>query len=230
MKPTGFKDDLGDAILGAIDGSVTTFAVVAGVMGGGLSPMVAVILGFSNLLADGFSMAVSNYQSTKSDREMILQAIEQEKEHIELGPKEERESVRRIYAAKGLKGWMLKQITRIITKNPSLWVETLVNYHHKVNPVLPNPTRSAVVTMIAFCVVGAIPLFPFLIDPLEPHMMFIISSVLTAFAFFSVGWLKGTVLEGKPMRSGIETLLMGGAAALIAYAISALIKYYYGVI
>lgn len=58
---------LGDAVFGAIDGCVTTFAVVAGAMGGGLEHTVVVILGFANLIADGFSMAVGNYLSTKSE-------------------------------------------------------------------------------------------------------------------------------------------------------------------
>jgi hypothetical protein len=62
---------LGDAVLGGIDGCVTTFAVVAGAVGGGFPGLVVIVLGFANLLADGFSMAVSNYQGTKSQRERV---------------------------------------------------------------------------------------------------------------------------------------------------------------
>lgn len=57
---------LGDAILGSIDGCVTTFAVVAGAAGGGFSSGVVIVLGIANLLADGFSMAVSNYQGPRA--------------------------------------------------------------------------------------------------------------------------------------------------------------------
>lgn len=59
---------LADSVLGGIDGCVTTFAVVAGAVGGELSGVVIIVLGFSNLLADGFSMAASNYLGTKSER------------------------------------------------------------------------------------------------------------------------------------------------------------------
>lgn len=60
---------LGDFVYGATDGAVTTFAVVAGVVGASLSPSIVLILGFANLLADGFSMAVGNYLSAKAQRE-----------------------------------------------------------------------------------------------------------------------------------------------------------------
>ncbi|MFH1325167.1 MAG: VIT1/CCC1 transporter family protein, partial [archaeon] len=62
---------LPEFVYGGIDGSVTTFAVVAGVMGASLSSAIVLILGFANLFADGFSMAVSNYLSTKSNAELM---------------------------------------------------------------------------------------------------------------------------------------------------------------
>ena len=64
------KKYLPEFVYGGIDGSITTFAVVAGVMGASLGSLVVLILGFANLLADGFSMAVSNYLSTKSDSDL----------------------------------------------------------------------------------------------------------------------------------------------------------------
>jgi VIT1/CCC1 family predicted Fe2+/Mn2+ transporter len=61
---------LPEFVYGGIDGAITTFAVVAGVIGASLSSSIVIILGFANLLADGFSMAISNYLSTKSKREL----------------------------------------------------------------------------------------------------------------------------------------------------------------
>ena len=60
-----------DFIYGSIDGAVTTFAVVAGVVGAGLAPNIVLILGFANLFADRFAMAVANYQATKAQQEFI---------------------------------------------------------------------------------------------------------------------------------------------------------------
>jgi hypothetical protein len=90
---------LGDAVLGGIDGCVTTFAVVAGAVGAGFSGLVVVVLGFANLLADGFSMAISNYQGTKSQLERVEEARFSEERQIEEIPAGEREEVRQIFAA-----------------------------------------------------------------------------------------------------------------------------------
>ncbi|MDQ3076334.1 MAG: VIT1/CCC1 transporter family protein [bacterium] len=60
---------IGDIVYGANDGIITTFAVVAGVAGANLSPNIVIILGIANLIADGFSMATSNYLARKSERE-----------------------------------------------------------------------------------------------------------------------------------------------------------------
>jgi VIT1/CCC1 family predicted Fe2+/Mn2+ transporter len=65
-----FLKYLPEFVYGATDGTVTTFAVVAGAIGASLSSSIILILGFANLFADGFSMAISNYLSNKSDREL----------------------------------------------------------------------------------------------------------------------------------------------------------------
>ncbi len=77
---------LRDLVLGAIDGAVTTFAVVAGVAGAELPAGVALVLGFANLLADGFSMAAGNYLSTKTERQVVDRARRQEEMHCRPGP------------------------------------------------------------------------------------------------------------------------------------------------
>src|SRR5207302_10715201 len=95
---------LRDWIYGGIDGSVTTFAVVTGVVGAQLSPIVILIMGCANLLADGFSMAASNFLGTKAEHDDLrrIEAIEQR--HTELSPEGEREEVRQIFARKGFAG------------------------------------------------------------------------------------------------------------------------------
>jgi VIT1/CCC1 family predicted Fe2+/Mn2+ transporter len=230
IKESGLKNDLGDAVLGAIDGTVTTFAVVAGVIGGGLTPAVAVILGFANLLADGFSMAVSNYQSTVSTRELVMQADKEEQAHIDEYPGHEKDVLKRIYENKGIKEPGLSELVNVISEYPQLWKETLIVHEHGMAYHTPNATRAALVTFLAFCVVGTIPLIPFLILGLSSKMMFTISCVMTMLAFFGIGYLKGKIVSGHRWRAGLSTLFMGGAAALIAYGISAMVRHFYGVI
>ena len=81
---------IGDAVLGAIDGCVTTFAVVAGAVGAGFPASVALIMGFANLLADGFSMAVSNYEAVRAVHDFRETARLTEEDHIERLPEGER--------------------------------------------------------------------------------------------------------------------------------------------
>src|SRR5687768_8567475 len=82
---------LRDWIYGGIDGAVTTFVVVSGVVGARLSPWIILVMGFANLLADGFSMAASNFLGTKAEQEDLkrLEAIEYR--HVDLEPEGERE-------------------------------------------------------------------------------------------------------------------------------------------
>lgn len=211
---------LGDAVLGAIDGCVTTFAVVAGVVGANLPNGVAIVLGLANLLADGFSMAVSNYQSTRSDQEALEQIRTMEEAHIREIPEGEREEVRQIYARKGFHGELLEAVVAVITRDPRRWVDTMLMEEHGLQLQGPAPLQAALVTFTAFCTIGAIPLLPFLL-PLAatPEQLFALSAVCTALAFFLVGALKGMVLQRAPLLSALQTVLLGGGAAMLAYLV-----------
>jgi VIT1/CCC1 family predicted Fe2+/Mn2+ transporter len=220
---------LGDAVLGGIDGCVTTFAVVAGVAGGGLSAGVAIILGFANLLADGFSMAVSNYQGTKSQRELVSKVRRMEEHHIRHVPDGEREEIRQIFAAKGFEGEVLEKVVSTITSDRKLWVDTMLTEEHGLQLDTPNPLRAALVTFAAFCMVGLVPLLPYLLPGLPVHLTFPVSAAATAVAFFLIGLAKGRYLEHAMLRGGLETLFLGGGAAALAYGVGAWLQATFGI-
>lgn len=211
---------LGDFVLGAIDGAVTTFAVVAGVAGARLSPAIAVVLGLANLLADGFSMAVSNYLGTKADRELIDRARRVEEMHIEQIPDGEREEIRQIFAGKGFDGALLEKIVAVITSDRRRWVNTMITEELGLPLETPHPVRAGLTTFTAFCLAGAIPLVPFLLGNLVPHeRAFGISAAATALTFFLVGVAKGRVVHRSLWLSGAETLAVGAIAAALAYTV-----------
>ena len=219
---------LGDGILGAIDGTVTTFAVVAGAMGAGFSSVVVIVLGFANLLADGFSMAVSNYLGTKSQRQQVAQTRRWEERHIEQVPAGEREEIAQIFARKGFTGDVLDRIVETITADRRLWVDTMLTEEHGLQIHGPSPVRAGLATFMSFLLIGLIPLVPFLLPGLSPDQRFLASSIATGLSFLSVGVAKGAVLEQGLARSGLETLLTGGIAALLAYLVGGWLRQTFG--
>lgn len=173
MKETSvFKKYLPEFVYGGIDGTVTTFAIVAGTVGASLSPTIILILGFANLFADGFSMAVSNYLSSESEDDL-------EKEN----------------------GTYARD-----TKTP---------------------VKSGLATFISFVVIGFVPLFSFVTAPFFAVIegnAFLVSSVLTGLAFVCIGVGKGQLTGKSKIFSALETLLIGGAAAVIAFGVGFILK------
>lgn len=166
MKKSG-KKYLPEFVYGGTDGTITTFAVVSGVIGASLSSAVVLILGFANLFADGFSMAISNYLSTKSRNEM--------------------------------------------TKNRT------------------NAVKTAFATFVAFLLIGIIPLVSFVIAMITKNnfliqMQFIFSVILTGISLILIGWTKGTVVGKSKIKSAIQSLLIGGTAAILAFLVGYLLR------
>ena len=218
---------LGDFIYGAIDGAVTTFAVVAGVAGAKLSSTIVIILGLANLIGDGFSMAVGNYLGTKADKELVEKARKTEAHHIETIPEGEREEVRQIFSKKGFEGEELEKIVDTITADTKQWIDTMIQEEYGLSLESPSALKAASSTFIAFIIAGAIPLIPFLYEFLNSQALsnpFFWSSFLTGLTFLLVGILKSSIIEQHWLRGGLETLIVGGSAAGLAYAVGMLLR------
>jgi len=166
---------LPEFVYGGIDGAVTTFAVVAGAVGASLGPSVILILGFANLFADGFSMAVSNYLSTKSQTEIHIRHKD----------------------------------------------------YQDIKHLGKHPVKCGLATFISFLIIGFIPLFSFVIALFIPRIndiKFALSFLLTGIALLLVGFIKGEVVKKHPFKAAIETLIIGGVAAILAYIIGYLLR------
>lgn len=172
---------------------------------------------------------VSNYQNTKSQLELVEEARQTEEYHIKQIPKGEQEEIRQIFASKGFEGEVLEKIVEVITQDRHLWVDTMLTEELGLQIEGPRPLRAALVTFGAFCSVGIIPLIPFLFPALTPEQTFILSSVVTALAFLSIGMIKGWILQRSVLRAGLETLAVGGAAAVLAYLVGVWLRQSFGV-
>ena len=212
-----------DFIYGSIDGAVTTFAIVAGVVGASLSPGIILILGFANLFADGFSMAAANYQASKARNEYIEMKRKQVEWEIDNLEEQEKEEIRDIYSKKGFKDELLEEVVRIITSRRKVWVDTMMKEELGLIEDEKRPLDSSLSTFVGFNVIGIIPLIPFMIFialGIDPNSdAFIYSTIFVVSAFFIVGVIKGKIVRKSKFRSGLYTTIIGGVAATVAYLI-----------
>jgi VIT1/CCC1 family predicted Fe2+/Mn2+ transporter len=155
---------LPDFVYGSIDGVVTTFAVVSGVKGASLSATIILILGFANLLGDGFSMAVGKYLSDKAQQDHL--------------------------------------------KNNNKEYTTI------------NPFKGGLYTFLSFNLLGLVPLLGYIVAPwlgFNTDETFRITCFFTLLSLFIIGVIKGYVVSTSKLYAGIQTMMIGGIAALIAY-------------
>jgi len=212
---------LRDFVYGGIDGSVTTFAVVAGTVGANLSPRVILILGAANLVADGFSMAASNFLGTKAERDDHRRIAGIETKHIELVPAGEREEIRQIFSGKGFKGEDLESIVTIVTADRDLWIGTMLTEEYGLPREVRSEWMAALGTFGAFVLCGLVPILPFVfgIDG-----AFAASAFLTASVFFAIGSFKARWSTQSWPISGLVTLAIGSVAASLAYFVGSLLQ------
>lgn len=221
-----FEDYLGELVYGGIDGCVTTFAVVAGAVGAGLDSSIIIILGFANLLADGFAMSIGAYLSSKSEKDNYEKHKQIEYWEVENLPEKEREEIREIYAAKGFSGDLLEQIVDGITADKDRWVDVMMKEELEMAKDSRSPILIGGFTYASFLVVGLIPLLAYVWDFVDtiPGDVFIWSCVLTGIGFLIIGVLKSKVTQTGLLRGVAETLALGAMAALVSYFVGDLLE------
>ena len=203
---------LRDWIYGGIDGVVTTFAVVASVVGADLSSKVVLILGLANLVADGFAMAAGNYSGTQAERDDYNRLLAVERKHIATVPDGEREEIRQIFGGKGFSGDNLEAIVDVITADESRWAKTMVVEEYGLAPTPKSPVVAAISTFAAFTLCGLVPLVTYLwVGGLIPCV------VATGVAFFVIGAIKSRWSLATWWLSGFGTFCIGMFAAALAF-------------
>lgn len=222
-----YQDYLGEFVYGGIDGSVTTFAVVAGSAGANLDIAVILILGFANLLADGFAMSVGAYLSTKSEHDNYLKYRRKKRAQIDSDPEGQKAVMRSIFSGKGFSGTVLEDMLSVIVADKEHWVDVLMKEELEMLPDQKSPFAIGTVTYFSFVLVGLIPLTAYLFawgGEMEADRLFLISCILTSLGFAAIGILKAFVTHTSIIRGMLETLLLGGIAAGVSYFVGDILE------
>ncbi|HTW89823.1 MAG TPA: VIT1/CCC1 transporter family protein [Candidatus Binataceae bacterium] len=205
-----------DVMLGLNDGLVASFAVTSGVAAAFAAPRIAVMAGMAEMLGGAISMAAAAFISSRSQVEIYESEIAREHDEITRWPEHERDEVRAIYRKKGFSGPLLDEIVAHITADPERWRDVMMReelgLHHEHLDV---PHRSAVRVGLSYLLGAAIPVIPYTL--LGSPRAVTVSASVTILALFIVGAAKTLVTSRSWWRSGLESLAVGVAAAIVTF-------------
>jgi VIT1/CCC1 family predicted Fe2+/Mn2+ transporter len=224
-----FESYFKEVIYGGIDGIITTFAVVAGFSGAALSSdattqlsfLVVLLFGLANLFADGVSMGLGNFLSVKSDQDLYKSARKKETLEVKQNPEMEFEETVTILMLKGYSEDDARTIATLYRKNETYWVDFMMNHELELSdPRGDNPIQTGLATFVSFLVFGAIPLLPFMFaGEASAASVFLYSVIGTGIALVLLGLLKWKIVGSSLRKSLAEVLLVGGAAAIVAFLV-----------
>lgn len=213
-------------VYGGLDGIITTFAVVAGSVGGELSFKVVLILGFSNLLADGFSMAVGDFLSTKSQNEYEKTVRHKKQVDIMQNPEQEAERIKDSFTEQGIDEQDANLLVTTLAKYEKPFVNQIMKMEYGSSTTEDSPLKNATVTFLSFSIFGIVPLLIYVLSMYIPGLLqnaFYIAALLTGMTLFILGAAKSKITQSNWLRSGFEMLLVGGLAALVAYGVGVIL-------
>jgi len=209
-------------VYGGLDGTITTFAIVAGVSGAALSSSIILILGFANLIADGISMAAGDYLSTKSKTEYREAEKKYEKWEVKSRPKTEERGIISWFTRRGMTKKDATTVAKTISKYEKPMIDVTLAVEHGIIGGEESPTKNALVTFSSFIFFGIVPLLTYLFAPYYVMLQvntFFVASILTAITLFVLGATKARITKKSWIFSGLEMLIIGGIAAGAAYLI-----------
>jgi VIT1/CCC1 family predicted Fe2+/Mn2+ transporter len=210
-------------IYGGLDGTLTIFAVVAGIVGARLDTILVLIIGVANLFADGLSMGIGDYLSTKAEIEYQKNERRRESWEVEHYPEGEKAEMVEIYVNRGIPRDDAEQVVSILSQNFESWIDVMMMEELGIIESDENPKKNALVTFVSFAAFGSIPMIAYIFMAIipgastSPAITFLAAIIMTGITLFILGAIKTKFTRGKLIRSGLGTLLIGGATALLAY-------------
>ncbi|WP_030985142.1 VIT1/CCC1 transporter family protein [Streptomyces sp. NRRL WC-3744] len=208
------------ATFGVMDGLVSNFSLVAGVVGGGAPAHTVILTGLAGLAAGACSMATGEYTSVSSQRDLAHDEIAIERRELETNPDEELRELTLIYEDKGLRPELAAEVAREITAQPEAAWRVHVREELGIDPDdLPSPWTAAASSFAAFAVGALVPLLPFFLGAVGILPALVVSAL--ALVVTGGGIAR---LTARPMWfGGRRQLLLGGLSAAVTYGVGLLV-------
>ncbi|MFI7065938.1 VIT1/CCC1 transporter family protein [Kribbella sp. NPDC050124] len=204
------------ATFGVMDGLVSNFALVAGVVGGGATGKVVIITGLAGLVAGACSMASGEFTSVSSQTELMKAEIEVERRELQIHPEEEERELAMMYEAKGLRPELAAEVARELTSDPSVALDVHVREELGVDPNdLPSPWLAAGSSFAAFAIGALIPLLPFIFGAISVWPALLLSAI----GLVVTGGIVGKITARPFWYGGGRQLLLGGLSAAVTFVI-----------
>jgi vacuolar iron transporter family protein len=209
-----------DMVIGMSDGLTVPFALAAGLTGAIAQTDLIITAGCAEIAAGAIAMGLGGYLAARGDAEHYVSERAREEREIVTKPDQEIEEVREIFESYGLTPTESASVINSLRQRPSDWVKFMMRFELGLEPPQPSRAwRSALTIALAYIVGGFIPLSAyFLQSDIDAALRGSIAVTLTALALF--GAVKGYFTGAPPLRSGAQTLLVGGLAAAAAFGIA----------
>ena len=209
-----------DIVIGMSDGLTVPFALAAGISGAVAANNLVITAGLAEIAAGSIAMGLGGYLAARSDAEHYESEKQREYAEVKETPQFETEEVGEVFKNYGLSDEQILPITGAFRQNPKNWVEFMMRFELGLEE--PNPKRavqSALTIAISYIVGGFIPLAPYIFIA-QTHKALLVSIFATITALFVFGFVKGKFTGSRPIRSALQTALIGGLAAAAAFGIA----------
>lgn len=209
-----------DIVIGMSDGLTVPFALAAGLSGAITSTAIIVTAGLAEIAAGSIAMGLGGYLAAKSDAEHYAKEREREKREVAEIPHEEMLEVAEVFQAYGLTEDETWPIVQALRRQPKNWIDFMMRFELGLEK--PDPKRavtSALTIAGAYIAGGLVPLSPYFFA-YDRSTALLLSIVLTLSSLLIFGFVKGRFTGTRPVRSALQTALIGSAAAGAAYAIA----------
>ena len=211
---------LRDIVIGMSDGLTVPFALAAGLTGAVTASNIIITAGLAEVAAGAIAMGLGGYLAAKGDSEHYYKEKKREEKEVKEVPQEELREIREIFLGYGLDKEAINPIEEAFKANPQKWVDFMMRF--ELNLEAPDPKRalqSALTIGGSYIVGGLIPLLPYMMLR-DLHEALWVSVGVTLLALWLFGVVKGHFTGVRPLRAGLQTALIGAAAAGAAFGIA----------